>query len=67
VVAHPPACAERAKVSDLLCAVSGIGPVRTKRLLVRCRIPHAKPLGDLSDRQRRLLIALLAEAPGSAS
>jgi len=62
VVAHPPACAERAKVCDLLKAVPGIGPVRTNKLLLRCRIPHEKALDTLSDRQRSVLLASLADA-----
>jgi hypothetical protein len=62
VVAHPPACAGSAKVCDLLKAVPGIGPVRTNKLLLRCRIPHEKALDTLSDRQRSVLIASLADA-----
>jgi hypothetical protein len=61
VVAQPPSCAQQAKVYDLVRAVPGIGPARSLRLLVKCHIPLAKTLAALSDRQCRLLIALLSE------
>ena len=67
VIAHPPSCARRAKVSDLLHAVPGIGPVRATRLLVRSQIPHAKTLDALSDRQRSALITSLANGSVSPS
>ena len=61
VVAQPPSCAAHAKVYDLVRAVPGIGPVRSRRLLVRCQIPHAKTLAGLSDRQRGVLIVSLRD------
>jgi hypothetical protein len=57
VIAHPPAFAEQAEVSDLLRAVPGFGPSRTTRLLLLCEIPYGKTLRSLSDRQRSVLIA----------
>jgi S13-like H2TH domain len=60
LLAHPPACAQTAKVRELLLAVPRIGPARADRLLAHCRIAHAKTIGGLSDRQR----AELAERLG---
>jgi len=59
VLAHPPACATTAKVSDLLLAVHGVGPTRAIRALARCQIPYAQTAAGLSERQRVALIALL--------
>ena len=59
VVADPPACAQTAKVRELLLAVPRIGPARADRLLARCRIAHAKTLAGLSERQRGELVELL--------
>ena len=59
VLAQPPASATTARVSDLLLAVPGFGPVRTTRSLARCQIPYGKTAAGMSDRQRGALIALL--------
>jgi len=59
VLAQPPAFATTAKVSALLLAVPGFGPVRTIRSLARCQIPYGKTAAGLSERQRGALIALL--------
>jgi hypothetical protein len=59
VLAEPPAFATTAKVSDLLLAAPGFGPVRATRSLARCQIPYAKTAAGLSERQRDALIALL--------
>jgi predicted flap endonuclease-1-like 5' DNA nuclease len=59
VLAHPPACATTAKVSDLLLAVHGVGPTRATRALARCQIPYAQTAAGLSERQRVALIDLL--------
>ncbi len=59
VLAQPPVFATTAKVSDLLLAVPGFGPVRATRALARCQIPHRKTAAGLSERQRDALIALL--------
>jgi hypothetical protein len=59
VVLTPPACAETATLSELLLALPGIGPVRSRRVLSRCKIPESKTLGRLSDRQRSELLRLL--------
>jgi hypothetical protein len=66
VLAQPPAFATTAKVSDLLRATPGFGPVRATRVLARCQIPPAKTAAALSERQRVALIALLrTEKPGT--
>ena len=59
VLTHPPTFAATAKVSELLLAVPGIGPVRATRALTRCQIPHQKTTAGLSERQRVALIVLL--------
>jgi hypothetical protein len=59
VLAHPPACATTAKVSDLLLAVHGVGPTRATHALARCRIPYAQTAAGLSERQRVALVDLL--------
>ena len=59
VLAQPPAFATTAKVSDLLLATPGYGPVRATRALARCQIPYRKTAAGLSERQRVALIALL--------
>jgi hypothetical protein len=66
VLAQPPVSATTAKVSDLLLAVPGFGPVRTARSLARCQIPYGKTARGLSERQRGALIELLrAETPST--
>jgi hypothetical protein len=59
VLARPPLFATTAKISELLLAVPGFGPVRTTRSLARCQIPYGKTAAGLSGRQRSALIALL--------
>lgn len=59
VLTHPAAFAKNAKVSDLLLAVPGFGPVRAIRALARCQIPYGKTVAGLSERQRVALTSLL--------
>lgn len=59
VLTRPPSFAATAKVSELLLAVPGFGPVRATRALTRCQIPYQKTTAGLSERQRVALIALL--------
>ena len=59
VLTHPPTFAATAKVSELLLAVPGFGPVRATRALTRCQIPYQKTTAGLSERQRVALIVLL--------
>jgi len=68
VLAQPPLFAKTAKVSELLLAVPGFGPVRAARWLARCQIPYTKTVASLSKRQREMLIALLrTDKSGSSS
>jgi hypothetical protein len=62
VVAEPPACAQTAKVRELLLVVLRIGPARADRLLARCRIAYAKTVTGLSERQRAELVELHGRA-----
>lgn len=59
VLGDPPACAQTAKLRDLLMAVPKIGPVRITRALNRCQITEGKTLAELTNRQRAALIQLL--------
>jgi hypothetical protein len=59
----PPACAQSARLRDLLLAVPKIGPARVNRAFARCRITDTKTIADLSDRQRTALIQLLPLQP----
>lgn len=66
VLTRPPAFARTAKVSDLMLALPGFGPVRATRTLARCQIPYEKTVASLSTRQRETLVALLRTVtPGS--
>lgn len=51
-----------AEVFDLLVAVPKIGPVKAGRLLTVARISPSKTVGDLSQRQRTHLIAVLGRS-----
>ena len=59
VLLTPPACAQTATLSELLLALPGIGPVRVRRMLTRCKIPETRTLARLSNRQRNELLQLL--------
>lgn len=59
LLANPPACAQTARVRELLLAVPGIGPARATRALFRCRIADSKTIAGLSSRQCGELIQLL--------
>jgi hypothetical protein len=58
ILAYPPACAQTARVRDLLLALRQIGSVNAARILARCGIAHSKTLAGLSDRQRAELLNL---------
>lgn len=47
------------KVFDLLLAMPILGPMKARRIMVRCEISDRKTLGGLSARQRRVLIRAL--------
>jgi hypothetical protein len=59
ILAEPPPCARGARVRDLLLAVPGLGPARTRRLLAHCQIAETKTVAVLTGRQRVALIDLL--------
>jgi transposase len=60
VLAAPADYLATAEVFDLLMAAPKIGPVRAARLLAAAGASQSKPVGRLSERQRRRLIELLS-------
>jgi hypothetical protein len=59
LLANYPSYLANAKVGELVRALPGYGPVKTRGLLAGCRISPAKTMVGLSPRQRlRLLEAL---------
>ena len=52
LIAGPPQYAASAKVTELLKALPGYGPVKVARLLERCRVSPHKTIGGLNERQR---------------
>lgn len=61
VIADPPACAQTAKVYDLLLALPRVGPAKATRWLSHCRIAPSKTVAGLSDRQRQALMQTLRD------
>jgi hypothetical protein len=62
LIAGPPQYAASAKMTELLKALPGHGPVKVARLLDRCRVSPHKTIGGLNERQRaELSRALQAE------
>jgi hypothetical protein len=59
LIAEPPQCLASAKVTELLRALPGYGPVKVERVLKRCQVSTRKSVGGLSDRQRGALIQAL--------
>lgn len=64
VIAECPVEADSMPVAELIGAQHRWGQARTLRLLRRAELSETKPLGDLTPRQRRALIACL-EHPGT--
>jgi hypothetical protein len=62
VLLDPPAVAARLPVGDLLISQRGWGPVRCKRFLAK-QVNEAKPIGELTLRQRQLLALQLNQYP----
>ncbi len=60
VLNNPPACAQTAKVADLLLALPKYGPVKVNTVLAESAIAPTKTIGGLSPRQRDELTARLA-------
>ena len=54
------------EIGDLLRSQRRWGEARCRRLLVSVGLPEHKQLGTLTDRQRKLLAAVLEAAPGTA-
>lgn len=69
VVLENPWHAENMSISELLMSQRRWGRARCRRLLMSLGIPENKRLGTLTDRQRRLLAAMLQGkgTPSSAS
>jgi hypothetical protein len=63
VLRDPPAIAARLPVWALLMSQPGWGPARCKRFLAATQINEAKPIGELTLRQRELLAVQLNERP----
>src|ERR1700742_2556660 len=56
---EPPEYLETAKVFDLLLAVPKNARVKVNKMLSQCTISPTKPIGGLSERQRRELAAFI--------
>ena len=63
VLLDPPGVAARLPIGALLISQPGWGPARCKRLLAATQINEAKPIGELTLRQRTLLAGQLSELP----
>ena len=62
VFAAPPECVLTASLAEVLLAGRGIGKVSLERLLRRCELNPAQRIGRLTERQRKSLLAALAES-----
>jgi hypothetical protein len=59
VILDPPFAALSWSVGELLVSQRGWGETRCRRFLARNHIGERKPIGDLTQRQRRMLAAQL--------
>ena len=66
VILDPPKAAESWSVGDLLMSQRRWGTTRCRRFLARNGITETKPIGTLTDRQRRLLADSLRPPLGDA-
>jgi hypothetical protein len=64
VLLDPPSEARTWRVGEMLMSQRRWGSRRTQRLLARTQISEAKPLGALTERQRRVLAGELNGSPG---
>jgi hypothetical protein len=55
LILHPPPAASSWPVSELLMSQRHWGRAKSTKFLSRNQIAESKPLGELTDRQRRLL------------
>lgn len=62
VLAQPPEYALSMKVGDLLCAVKGVGPVKSGKVLNMVPLSPSKRLGSMTDHQRGKLANELRRA-----
>lgn len=60
VILDPPSEAESWAISELLLSQRRWGNTRARKFLLRNHISETKPVGALTDRQRRLLAAQLS-------
>jgi hypothetical protein len=65
VILRSPWEAESMTVSDLLTSQRRWGSTRCRKLLQYLSIPENKTIGSMTDRQRRVLAALLSESEAS--
>jgi len=63
VILAPPGAARSWAVGELLASQRRWGTTRCRKFLQRHRINETKPLGELTERQRRLLAAQLGAYP----
>ena len=63
VILAPPGAARSWAVGELLTSQRRWGTTRCRKFLQRHRINETKPLGELTDRQRRLLAGQLGACP----
>lgn len=66
VIAECPWEADTWPVGDLLMSQRRWGAMRCRKFLAEHRINEKKPLGQLTERQRRLLAELLSRSPDRA-
>ncbi len=59
IILNPPAEAKGWPIRELIQSQRGWGRPRVLRLLFRGQVPELKPVGKLTDRQRRVLAGLL--------
>lgn len=59
ILAEPPPVTESMAVSELLCAQMRWGETRARKLLSPLGISENRPLGRLTERQRRMLVEQL--------
>jgi hypothetical protein len=67
VLLDPPAPADSWPVAELLLSQRGWGRVKCRKFLVANQISEAKPIGDLTARQRSVLAAQLPLVSGPAA
>ncbi len=59
VISDPPLEVRTMTVRQLVVSQRGWGPVRSRRLLRAASVPERKELRSLTERQRRVLVAML--------